>query len=473
MDSARLIETLTESFVALSDEVQALIDRKTILEHKLRYAHEQYQYLADKYAPSGSEISETLAKLQLPPDLHPAPTAATSAVPLPKRVQGGTNQHQLALLIREGRKAAYELAAGIASAQRDSEGREDNDQSIPPDMDVLTSVSEVLEKDFTVQGKKGVLACPFSVVPNQDGLSDPGGAERVDGSQDPTGAADPTPHKSSDPICAAMLEESAHQAAAVPAKCPIRFLDKHSPEEIAHYVETHKHAIPRSHEVCVRRYQKNEEQIRKLDAKYGSLVNMVQDLSQLHRPMMPPSKDEQKEADRASSRRVKAWTQAVVADDPGDGEPIVAEDREDRFDRPLRDVRVGESPSRPWGISVPLEVALQQPEPSPPEPGQTQQESAALRKCPFDHTKMFQRDDAKHEAAAPAHVKLEQPPTPATNNLPPPSTPQPTFVNLPEGSTAAGEKSERPQVVFNISGPVFIGYPMEQAIGFVKQFQGR
>lgn len=41
MSNAHLVETLTESFIALSDEVQSLIDRKTILEHKLRYAHEQ------------------------------------------------------------------------------------------------------------------------------------------------------------------------------------------------------------------------------------------------------------------------------------------------------------------------------------------------------------------------------------------------------------------------------------------------
>jgi hypothetical protein len=41
MSNIQLIQTLTESFVALSDEVQSLIDRKTILEHKLRYAHEQ------------------------------------------------------------------------------------------------------------------------------------------------------------------------------------------------------------------------------------------------------------------------------------------------------------------------------------------------------------------------------------------------------------------------------------------------
>jgi len=36
-----LMQTLTESFNALANEVQTLTDRKTILEHKLRYAHEQ------------------------------------------------------------------------------------------------------------------------------------------------------------------------------------------------------------------------------------------------------------------------------------------------------------------------------------------------------------------------------------------------------------------------------------------------
>jgi hypothetical protein len=35
------IQTLSESFKVLAEEVQALIDRKTILEHKLRYAHEK------------------------------------------------------------------------------------------------------------------------------------------------------------------------------------------------------------------------------------------------------------------------------------------------------------------------------------------------------------------------------------------------------------------------------------------------
>lgn len=41
MDSRQLIQELVQSFDALADQVQDLTDRKTILEHKLRYAHEQ------------------------------------------------------------------------------------------------------------------------------------------------------------------------------------------------------------------------------------------------------------------------------------------------------------------------------------------------------------------------------------------------------------------------------------------------
>ncbi len=41
MNYLQLTQTLSGSFDALADEVQLLIDRKTVLEHKLRYAHEQ------------------------------------------------------------------------------------------------------------------------------------------------------------------------------------------------------------------------------------------------------------------------------------------------------------------------------------------------------------------------------------------------------------------------------------------------
>jgi hypothetical protein len=40
-----LLKTLTDNFNLLADEVQLLSDRKTILEHKLRFAHEQVRGL--------------------------------------------------------------------------------------------------------------------------------------------------------------------------------------------------------------------------------------------------------------------------------------------------------------------------------------------------------------------------------------------------------------------------------------------
>lgn len=44
MNYTHLTHTLVESFNALADEVQSLTDRKTVLEHKLRFAHEQVSH---------------------------------------------------------------------------------------------------------------------------------------------------------------------------------------------------------------------------------------------------------------------------------------------------------------------------------------------------------------------------------------------------------------------------------------------
>lgn len=43
-DFDQLTRSLTQSFNVLADEVQLLSDRKTVLEHKLRFAHEQVRY---------------------------------------------------------------------------------------------------------------------------------------------------------------------------------------------------------------------------------------------------------------------------------------------------------------------------------------------------------------------------------------------------------------------------------------------
>jgi len=436
-------------------------------------------------------VAETLAKLQLPPDPDPQHhiADASSVVPLPKKPgQPGTNHHQLALRIREGRKAARQLAADMSNAGKG--GGSSKETSISPPTDTMTSVSAVLEQDFTVEGKKGPLDCPFSSIPET--VESPRSVEGAGVSHELTGTtADPTPHKSSDPICVAMLEETTSVPAPAASKCPIRFLDKHSPEEIAHYVETHKHEIPRSHEVCVRRYQKNEEQIRKLDAKYGNLVNMISDLSQLHRPMLPSAVGEEvEEVDNVSNKRVENWAQTVTPSDPEQAdEAPVDEDRESHFDRPLRDVRVGESPSRPWGISVPLAANFHAEAERPASPcaapvtmhgpPRTPKEPGGPRKCPFDHTKLpfpppFPNLEAASNQRDEGDLRREpEPPfTQKKNPVSSTSPPQPTFVNPTEPIPNVEKSGNPPQMVFNISGPVFIGYPMEQAIAFMQRFQG-
>ncbi|KAK6843368.1 hypothetical protein PG987_004228 [Apiospora arundinis] len=398
MNQQGLTQTLIDSFSALANEVQNLTDRQTILEHKLRYAHEQYQQLADRYAPASTEISETLVKLQLPPELENSSLANTNPVPLPKR-KPSDSKHQIALLIREGRSAASSLTELSRSSHSSRE-----DSMLPTTM---TSMSTILEQDFTVEGKKkGSLDCPFSRP-----ISEEAEVQDVqDGSHQ--GNVDSTPHQSSDPICAAMYEETGSQHASAQggaSKCPIRYMDQHSPEEIAHYLETHKHELPRSHEVCVRRYQKNEEHIRKLDAKYGSLVHMVEGLSRIHQPMLPEQDTRpQSDVERTSDERVQTWAETVsaVTDDPDrtalEGNSSVDDDRQSHFDRPLKEVRVGESPSRPWGISVPIYDTLSQrgdgperpesPPPAPvhmPSPVQNPETPGKKPgKCPFDHTKM-------------------------------------------------------------------------------------
>ena len=171
------------------------------------------------------------------------------------------------------------------------------------------------------------------------------------------------------------------------SKCPIRFLDHHSPEEVAEYFQNHKHEVPRSHEICVKRYQSNVESIRQLDAKYGNLVSMIQGLGAKHQPLLPSKSYEHGiETDRQSQKKIEQWAQAVkdvpkgqAVDGTGSNAELNAradkkakdesDARQGHFERPLKEIRVGESPSRPWGISVPLPADTQPSASSgPPEP---------------------------------------------------------------------------------------------------------
>ncbi|RDW73982.1 hypothetical protein BP5796_07424 [Coleophoma crateriformis] len=494
-----LTKTLAENFTILADEVQLLSDRKTILEHKLRYAHEQYQQLADKYAPADSAISSTLAKLQLPPDLQVSTPDRAGFVPLPPRKQA-SSKLQTAVAIRDGRRAAQQLAAlsGLSIGSTVSGGNSISAGSSNMRLSARrpSSLSTVLEQDFTVPGKKSSLLCPFAAMtnPSKTTRTSPGGSSTLGSEQmlTPGDGKDPTPHQSSDPICAAMYAEAlASPSPSVngsAAKCPIRYLDQHTPEEVARYFETHKHEIPRSHEVCVKRYQRNEDDIKKLDAKYGNLVSMIQGLGQKHQPMLPTDEEQAAmDAEHHSNERVETWAAGVSTDGLADldvPEPTPEDDdRDSRFDRPLKEIRVGESPSRPWGISVPIYDDQPERPPSPPPAPVSTKLAAAdderpAGKCPFGHGTtpgLSIQQKADPEAARPAgrcpfggnttparEVPLQTKAEPSSFVYS-----QPAFIQ-PPNITKGGLNG--PQMIFN--GPVFIGYPIEQAITFMERFKG-
>lgn len=146
----------------------------------------------------------------------------------------------------------------------------------------------------------------------------------------------------------------------VTSKCPIRFLDKHSPEELAEYFSHHKHEIPRSHEICVRRYQSNSESIRQLDAKYANLASLIQDLGVKHQPMLTTKEgDGYMAIAKSSAEKVEEWAENVKdLSTDANIEGTISQSKPDSrvgvYDQPFKEVRVGESPSRPWGIPVPF-----------------------------------------------------------------------------------------------------------------------
>jgi hypothetical protein len=294
----------------------------------------------------------------------------------------------------------------------------------------------------------------------------------------------------------ASASESIEGSAAV---CPIRFLDQHDPAEVAKYFENHKHEIPRSHEVCIKRFQSNAEGIQQLDRKYGNLVSMIQGLGEKHQEFLPPEPQDDELPDTEAEggaegqakveNRVHSWAEEVSAsleqltpekEDAADAaENTVDDARTAHFDRPLKEIRVGESPSRPWGISIPTKYEDNEssssvgsvPTASPRLPLETSQPIEVTpqkpSKCPFDHRALNDVPDAKHTP------KAEKPELPAADqpNRTLPSTPQGPAPRVKEPTTEEDTAPQMipqmvPQMVFN--GPVFFGYPPDQLMALLQ-----
>lgn len=443
--------------------------------------------------------------------------------------------------------------------------------AVPAAKSAMPSISESpMEQDFTIEGMPSNLGCPFasmtgkklsshaaSVLSRYNPVGSAGGApsstplssvSRVNGresfnthrsrreSQSPSHRASfPDPIKAE--ICGLSdhaNDEEAPTEAPVIAKsavethvqsnanadqnvCPIRFLDQHSPEEVATYFENHKHDLPRSHEICVKRYQSNENQIKELDARYGNLVSMIQGLGVKHQPMLPAEaavEDEEAGLDSKDTEKVRNWANSVsppphqtdagsaaaqdgdgnLADDEG-AESDAGEERQGRFARPLRDIRVGESPSRPWGIPVPVKYlekvkgnvseassqparipSSNMPAPQPEKVAESEMEmkmkQAGKARCPFGFDQ-----PSKPEMTAPLKSKEDG----GLNAVEPDSTPQKkepaqqvTFI-APDTACATEAKAEpasnaaKEQSRMVFTGPVFIGYSAEDAAKILRE----
>lgn len=260
--------------------------------------------------------------------------------------------------------------------------------------------------------------------------------------------------------------------------CPIRFLDQHSPEEVATYFENHKHELPRSHEVCVKRYQSNEKQIRELDAKYGNLVSMIQGLGAKHKDMLPLEPDEQESAqlyqNAESDRKVQKWAGSVCVPDADDqAKDVEAEERQSHFERPLREIRVGESPSRPWGIHVPAKYgdehhSAHSSQPVRANPNGTDQPEGDIQpqtklhqptKCPFGFGEG--RADAKAKQTLQTNNTIHAIPAGPDQNQH-----QHQYVDAHPGS---GNEDGPPKPRHTFAGPVFFGFSADDAVKILRE----
>lgn len=376
----------------------------------------------------------------------------------------------------------------------------------------LQTNADTLEQDFTTSGLPSKLGCPFAISSaKQSPLATPRSSiSRMSfkgrRSQRPS-FNDPIRAEicGNDVAASAAASASAEGSAAV---CPIRFLNQHDPEDVAKYFEKHKHELPRSHEVCINRFQDNAESIQQLDRKYGDLVSMIQGLGEKHQAWLPEEPDEADEVPAApedeakTDIKVEKWATAVTEslensvhehDDLDAPEPPPDDGRTPHFERQLKEIRVGESPSRPWGIHIPAKYTDAESSSSvgsaatasPQLPLDTSRpigETPKMGGCPFGHMAKGDRSNVQERDAVASSVPVPVP-LPSFSHLPhgesskqpvpDPTEPLPEPQTRPEIETEAEPKTAPqeaprmvPQMVFN--GPVFFGYPPEQLMALLQ-----
>ncbi|KMU87802.1 hypothetical protein CIHG_05571 [Coccidioides immitis H538.4] len=436
-DSKQLL-ALAEGFNALLEAAKQLTRQEQLLRSRLESAHDEYLKLS-------SQLAEASTGQQ---------TEASAGIP-PHDITSHSNE-----------KAAVDTAK------------------------LRKSHARVMKKetDIEMHPAEGKTACPFFLVCSWFLRDTPAmrlgsGQVVVNGESERCGNDDLDPIKAElhpgVPPCAASSTRS------VTARCPIRYLNAHSPEEIAEFFQKHKHEIPRSHSICIQRYQNDPQNLRRLDGKYGDIVSMVQGLGAYHQPYLPssPPPDMEQNGETDATDRVEKWAEDVSSKSPSPGTPpfnAVADDdgdfeaRGNHFERSLRDVRVGESPSRPWGIHVPIsqepaqsdvaslpapvpasswsnaKKSAERPQPTPTPLVDAMGSPSRNSRCPFSHSA---KQEATSNPMQPGQPLNEPRPdiTQASDAAAPPPRPQ----------------SPQPRIVFN--GPIIFGYSGESVALFLEK----
>ncbi|KAL5339282.1 hypothetical protein BJX70DRAFT_364380 [Aspergillus crustosus] len=455
----RQLNILARALEALLLTIQHISSKEEILHERLKDAHNEYLKLANRL-PEGF-------------DSH---TKIVSEKILGRRLEHDNPPKQNLNTMDVVKNLAESGNVGDSSLDAITEGVRIYKSFLNPDDDGSTGLVEtragLLERDFTTKGTRGSLRCPFSKSPKLVSENGFNGVEPSLTAQN----TDSCGFQRLDPIKEERIgrrssqSPSVHSPSRCPAsRCPIRFLNQHSPEEIADYVERHKHEIPRSHAICVKRYSNSSRQ---MDAKYGDLTNMIRGLSEKHQAFLP---GQHARTNSSSVDRVGKWAEEISSQSPDKGDEAVENDgyRDGHFDRPMREVRVGESPSRPWGIHVPI--------PSPPRldssaqlplsprlstdkpleitaigvPKSAAKVVAPAGRCPFGHG---------GGAPPPDHPTIEAEPVRIKEPANPPST-RPSKEE--ESPADESPKTAAPNIVFN--GPVFFGFSPEQTATFMQQ----
>ncbi|KAF1977513.1 hypothetical protein BU23DRAFT_578015 [Bimuria novae-zelandiae CBS 107.79] len=504
----QLAERLSEGFEALSGEYQFLLSQQRQLESKLSWAKQQYLDLLKRFTPDTlsqdhlaflQDLEHVALELQRPPVSWIDQIAQSDDA---ERKSHAVSIRQAEVAVADLRAPAFESGVKIWSGP--SADRR------PTPLRIQTNATMVsLEQDFTTSGTPSKLGCPFAansgrqsplVTPHSSisRMSHRGRRSKRPSFNDPIRAD----------ICG--IDDPASASPSVEGSagvCPIRFLDQHDPQDVAKYFEKHKHELPRSHEVCINRFQSNAQSIQELDRKYGDLVSMIQGLGQKHQDYLPEEPEEVDDAavapedDAKTDVKVEKWATAVTAslqDSTADEDQLNVPDttpdetRSPRFDRPLKEIRVGESPSRPWGIHVPTKYTDAESSSSvgsaatasPQLPLDTIRpvEEEAPNKaagCPFGHlvkaggSKVKELDVPAEAAQAPlTDVPVSNLALPEDPRLPDHLDREPEPQPRPQPEPARKRQTESqpvsspttptvvPQMVFN--GPVFLGYPPEQ-----------